>query len=301
MPTIRNQLKTLMFRLMRPGLRDVNDQLATITNMLRAHGNPSAQTPPETGIWRGKLDGRVIGPDGRDVPGMATKYRPELAYWVDFVKHSAPKTVGGPFDEVVAGWNLGRMKELADFLDLPDHATLQQWSAQRTAVEIGAGPFPSIAMVQWKRAIAVDPLADGYVSEGLVPAVADHVVYLGSPGEHIPLPSDVADIVVIENALDHVTDPGDVLDEIHRLLKPGGLLWVLVDLMDYSDELHPNPFSERSIRDLLGQRGFEVVRDATRDHKSHPEAYGEYRGLLRKPEPMPEVHVTENARQATPA
>jgi hypothetical protein len=32
----------------------------------------------------------------------------------------------------------------------------------------------------------------------------------------------------------------------------------------------------------LKAAGFEPLRDRVSDHKSHPRAYGEYRGLLRK-------------------
>jgi hypothetical protein len=79
-----------------------------------------------------------------------------------------------------------------------------------------------------------------------------------------------------------VSDPGAVLGEIRRLLRDGGLLWLLVDLSNYSDHMHPHPFNEERVRGLLNQAGFEPVKDRVSDHKSHPKAYGEYRGLLRK-------------------
>jgi hypothetical protein len=59
-------------------------------------------------------------------------------------------------------------------------------------------------------------------------------------------------------------------------------MWLLVDLMEYKDHMHPNPFSEASLKELLRREGFEPVKDRVSDHKSHPNAYGEYRGLLKK-------------------
>jgi hypothetical protein len=52
--------------------------------------------------------------------------------------------------------------------------------------------------------------------------------------------------------------------------------------MEYKDHMHPNPFSEASLKELLRREGFEPVKDRVSDHKSHPNAYGEYRGLLKK-------------------
>jgi ubiquinone/menaquinone biosynthesis C-methylase UbiE len=150
-------------------------------------------------------------------------------------------------------------------------------------VEIGAGPYPAAAAAPaWGRAVAVDPLARAYVEEGLIPRSAAHITFVDAPGERVPLPAGIADLVIIENALDHVGDPGAVLREARRLLDgETGRLWLLVDLSEHTDRLHPHRFSEAGIRALLIESGFEAVSDRVSDHKSHPKAYGEYRGLLR--------------------
>lgn len=233
-------------------------------------------------VWRGGLDGMAVGPDGEHVPAMDNKYRDELAYWKHFVDEGARAEYGHDFEPLYTGWQGVRIDELARFLDLPDREALQRWASTRTAIEIGAGPFPSISLLRWKRAVAVDPIADGYAAEGLLPSTCADVTYLASAGEHVPLPGGMADVVVLENCLDHVSRPGRVLAEVNRLLRDGGLLWLLVDLMDYRDHLHPNPFSLNDLRKLLGEHGFEAVRERVDDHKCHPHAYGEYRGLLRK-------------------
>jgi SAM-dependent methyltransferase len=270
-----------MFRALRPGLRDVNDRLDRLETALSraAFGGhePIVQ-------WRGGLHGQAVDPRGNDVPHLTAKYRDELSFWTQFVRHDAQKSIGGPFEEVYGRWQRDRIAELGAFLGLPPGG-VDAWCAERSAVEIGAGPFPSIAVARWKRAVAVDPLADGYAAEGLLPTGChcDRVTYLAAPGESVPLPSGFADIVVIENCLDHVDDPRRVVKEIWRLLRPGGHLWLLVDLMSYSDHLHPNPFSEITLRALLTSEGYMVVKDRVSDHKSHPQAYGEYRGLLLKP------------------
>lgn len=285
---MKQQLKQFAFRIMRPGLQDVNQKLDHLEHLMLSHG--TAGTTPsgkaqKFATWRGNLTtGKALGDDGREIPALTEKYKDELGFWVRIGKKTFMEELGGPFEQVYGTWQHARIKELGEFLGLDGLQGAATWASTRSAVEIGAGPYPSIACVEWKRSVAVDPLADGYVAEDLLPKQChcDKLTYINAPGENVPLPSGFADIVVIENCLDHVDDPGAVLRECHRLLGAGGLLWLLVDLMDYTDHMHPNPFNEKKLRDLLAREGFQIVKDRVSDHKSHPHAYGEYRGLLRK-------------------
>lgn len=288
---LKDRVKNVMYRAMRPGLHDVNQRLERLEAALSTPAASPSGHPAAGGFawWRGGLSGYATDASGHEVPALTAKYRDELAFWQDCVKKSAERTIGGKFELVYGGWQKDRIRELGAFLSLPQpdqgfSPELLDWCRQRSAVEIGAGPYPSIATVQWRRAVAVDPLADGYTAEDLLPkdVHCDEVTYLASAGEAVPLPSGFADIVVLENCLDHVDDPRAVVRECNRLLSAGGLMWLLVDLMDYKDHMHPNPFNEARLRDLLRSEGFETVRDRISDHKSHPQAYGEYRGLLRK-------------------
>lgn len=257
----------------RAASRGIRVATAAVRTVVGHNGEPA--------VWRGGLEaGRALSMAGREVPRLTKKYRDELAYWVE-VGVNAERMFTCPYPEVFRHWQAGRMGELAEFLEL-DPSAFTQWCAARTAIEIGAGPFPSIAMKAWRRAVAIDPLADGYAIENLLPPECDGVVYMAAQGEFLPLASKCADIIVIENCLDHVDEPPEVLKEVVRLLRADGLLWLLVDLMDYRDHLHPNPFSEQSLRALLADFGFDAIRERTSPHKSHPQAYGEYRGLLRK-------------------
>ena len=284
---LKGVLKGLAYRAMRPGLRDVMERLDGLDTALRQRPAEVAGATSAVGpaTWRGSLaSGQAVDSRGLIDRTATRKYRQELSYWVQVIKrtHEVP-TFPGEFESTYGGWQRGRIEELREFLGLVVEQEFDAWCAERTVVEIGPGPYPSIATRVWKRAVAVDPLADGYVREDLLPkrCHCDRVTFLAAPGEMVPLPTAYADLVVIENALDHVDEPGRVVAEVARLLRPHGMLWILVDLMEYSDEMHPNPFSEDSIRGLLAGHGFEVVRDRVSDHKSHPQAYGEYRGLLR--------------------
>lgn len=280
--TLKDMLKNSVAKVLRPGVAELNQRLIRIESKL----DGTAQTSGSRfGVWRGGLkDGKAFNDLGVELPAFTAKYRDELTFWEDCIKRSAPKTMGGEFETIYGGWQHDRVKELGDFLGLGGFDGAAQWAKGKSVVEIGAGPYPSIACVEWKRAVAVDPLADGYTAEDLLPkrCHCDKVTYMACPGEAVPLPSGFADIVVLENCLDHVDEPGRVVAECRRLVNRDGLMWLLVDLMEYKDHMHPNPFSEASLKELLRREGFEPVKDRVSDHKSHPNAYGEYRGLLKK-------------------
>lgn len=281
---VKERLKRLAARLVRPGIAPLETSVDRLHHRLeRLDHLDRLEATLET------VAGAILARE---------KYKEELAYWRWLLKTPEGRaSLGQPPEELFAIWQRDRLRELAASLDLvaaeDGHdpagedldAALDAWCARQSAVEIGAGPYPALAAAPaWRRAVAVDPLARAYAEEGLLPSdgAMEQIVYIEASGERIPLPSNVADLVIIENALDHVGDPAAVLAEIRRLLRDGGLLWLLVDLSTYSDHMHPHPFDEKRVRKLLGEAGFEVVKDRVSDHKSHPKAYGEYRGLLRK-------------------
>lgn len=261
----KQTLKHLSMRLMRPGLLSVHERLNEMERrIVKLHG--------------------AVDQNAAD----RLKYDSELEYWRYLVKRGgAEKDFGEAFEVVFARWMRRRLERLGKFLGLPAIGQLgdiDEWCRGRSVVEIGAGPYPAVAaaLQGWKRCVAVDPIARGYVEEDLVPASCGHVVYIEAPGERIPLPNGFADVVICENCLDHVTDPASVIREIDRLLAPGGYLWIFVDLSEHQDHMHPHPMSEAKMRRLLSR--FELMRVDVSSHKAHPEAYGGFRALARKAE-----------------
>jgi ubiquinone/menaquinone biosynthesis C-methylase UbiE len=264
----KDLLKRVMARIMRPGVWPLDQKLVRVDE--RVAGVDGRVARVEEALE--KLSGSTIDRE---------KHREELAYWRWLIKtEKGRQSLYAPFEVACGTWQRERIVELGQVLGVAD---VDAWCEGASVVEIGAGPYPAVAAApRWRRAVAVDPLAKSYAEEGLLPAAADHVTYLEATGERIPLPAGFADLVIIENALDHVSDPGAVLLEIRRLLCEGGMLWLLVDLSNYSDHMHPHPFNEDRLRKLLKEAGFERITDRVSDHKSHPQAYGEYRGLLKK-------------------
>jgi len=266
-PGLKAWLKHLAMRVLRPGVAPVQEQVAGVQAEVRG--------------LRDRLD---------EIDTDREKYDSELEYWRWLVKKGGSERAhGAPFERVFAKWTRDRLVKMGGFLGLPEvgrAGDIDDWASERSVVEIGAGPYPLVAAAAkgWKRCVAVDPIARGYVEEGLVAGAAGRVVYIESPGERVPLPSGNADLVVIENCLDHVREPAAVLREVRRLLAPGGLMWIFVDLSNHVDHMHPHAMNEQKVRGLLRDAGFAQVRDEVTSHKAHPEAYGSYCGLLRREE-----------------
>ncbi len=236
--------------------------------------------------WRGGLDGSLTSAIGD--AHLERRLRDELAYWVRAVRvpgaHEAIDPSYGDFHAVFARWQVDRCKELGQWLGVRD---IETWQATTAALEIGGGPHPMVAQGQWRFAASVDPLNDGYATCDLFPPPPITFTPIAAPGEQLPLTSATFDLVVCDNCLDHVADPGRVVAEIARVLKPGGHAWILVDLRTTVDDMHPHAFTPELLAAMLTSQGMEVIKERVGNHASHPLAHGEVRVLARKREDRP--------------
>jgi len=264
-PSARRLAKGLVRRLLRPALTPLEDAIA-------GAGAWHA--------WRGGLDGCLVGAVGD--AHLERRLRDELAFWDRVVRRpGSHPAIDGPFHDVFARWQRERAGELANWLELDDNR-FDAWRAGVGVVEVGAGPHPFVAHGRWRWAVSVDPLNDGYAACGLLPEGPLGYVPICAPGERLPLPSAHAGLVVCDNCLDHVADPGRVVAEIARVLVDGGLAWVLVDLRDDADDMHPHPFTADRLGAMLRGHGLETIRRRVSEHRSNPDAWGEARVLARR-------------------
>ena len=88
----------------------------------------------------------------------------------------------------------------------------------------------------------------------------DHVCDLAA----IPVEDARFDHVICTQVLEHLPEPGRVLEELSRVLKPGGTLWLSAPLF-YAEHERPYDFfryTRYGLRRLLESAGFEVLEIA---------------------------------------
>lgn len=91
----------------------------------------------------------------------------------------------------------------------------------RTVVDVGAGSpeFCQEFVEHGATYLAIDPSR-----EALRPAPGTAGIV--GVGEHLPLEDGCADIVMANNVMEHVRSPGVVADEMLRVVRPGGLVFI---------------------------------------------------------------------------
>ena len=98
--------------------------------------------------------------------------------------------------------------------------------------------------------------ADFMAVKGKKYAPPDYVCDLAS----IPVEDVRFDHVVLTQVLEHLPEPATVLAELHRVLKPGGTLWLTAPLF-YAEHEKPYDFfryTQFGLRHLLDTAGFDV-------------------------------------------
>jgi len=127
--------------------------------------------------------------------------------------------------------------------------------------EVGAGN--GNAAIPLKKAgiasIGIEPLSSG--SESLV---RNGIISYEGTLEDLAFPDSCIDAIGIFDVLEHLEQPGTVLTEIRRVLKPGGLLIVSVPanqwlFSDFDISIgHYRRYSRKSLKQLLEKNGFNL-------------------------------------------
>jgi len=139
----------------------------------------------------------------------------------------------------------------------------QQWLTDKTVVSVGCGCTGDL--VAWPAAvkIAVDPLLYTYQKLNMLledMGGTSRTVHLAMSVEELPLLDECANLVICRNALDHIPDPAKALQQIGRILKADGRLFLSVDIGGFPTPDEPTVFSVNSLITLLLQAQFEIVR-----------------------------------------
>jgi len=118
-------------------------------------------------------------------------------------------------------------------------------------LDVGCGPRGSLewANMAYER-IGLDPLADSYRSLGIN---KHKMEYICGQVENMPFKSNSFDIVSSINSLDHVDNIDNAIQEIVRVVKPGGFFLLLVEVNHPPRTCEPITFSWDIVKEFLSK------------------------------------------------
>lgn len=130
-------------------------------------------------------------------------------------------------------------------------------------VEVGCGPSGVVYFVD--ESIGIDPLIGDYEKDNPYTAKTN---LIKAVGEFIPLRDASVDSIIMCNALDHCFNHDQVIKELYRILRPGGILYFwsfayelpepLMKLLDRVEIKHPFHFNSKRIWQVLGKTKFKL-------------------------------------------
>ena len=114
-------------------------------------------------------------------------------------------------------------KRVRDLLE-----TFQTIADDARVIEVGSGAHGLIFYFGAKRGVGVDPLAVSY--GGLFPRWQNCAATIAAVGEQLPFANESFDVVLCDNVVDHAESPKQIVAELVRILRPGGLLFFTVNI-----------------------------------------------------------------------
>jgi SAM-dependent methyltransferase len=107
-------------------------------------------------------------------------------------------------------------------------------------LEVGSGAHGLIFGFGASIGVGVDPLAVDY--KRLFPALQKQAMTIAAIGEELPFADKAFDVVLSDNVIDHAERPLAIIDELIRVLRPGGILYFTVNIhhpvYDLASRLH---------------------------------------------------------------
>lgn len=136
--------------------------------------------------------------------------------------------------------------------------------ASDRVLDVGCGLASVLNFVGDCQKFAVDPLADEYLKLHSFGDINLKRAY----GEYLLFPSEYFDVVFCSNALDHTSEPRQVVSEIYRVLKSDGYAVIVVEIFGKKfrrDPGHPHVFTVSDVLELTSAFSIVFQKTATWD------------------------------------
>ncbi|MDA3890412.1 MAG: class I SAM-dependent methyltransferase [Salinivirgaceae bacterium] len=149
----------------------------------------------------------------------------------------------------------------------------KEYYDNKAILDIGCGPRGSLEWAErTKERIGLDPLADKYLNLG---AYKHKLTYIKGYSENIPFADNHFDVLCSFNSLDHVKDIPKTCCEIKRVLKPGGIFLLIVDIHSIPTITEPQKTNWSIISDFFSE--FEIVNEKHLERKVKTRIYSNLR------------------------
>lgn len=165
-------------------------------------------------------------------------------------------------------------------------------------LDIGAGSAPIARVVEDRYFLTFDIFSLDFSTVGVtsLPHYQRHQFIQGN-AFRLPISDSTFEILTAYDLIEHISEPRGILEESFRVLKPGGLLNIVVPNPDSdtyaSDETHISPpivYAEY-FRTTLEGIGFNNVEIATRGFPDSSEHFEKYGTELFRPEGGNHIYV----------
>jgi SAM-dependent methyltransferase len=153
--------------------------------------------------------------------GLEVRARRALDRQLEYQRRKAAQLKGR--EQEVISWMGAHSQEVRRMLD-----DVRPIPSDTRVLEVGCGAHGLIFFFGVKNGIGLDPLAQHYAK--LFPAWQRRALTISATGESLPLRDESFDIVLCDNVVDHAKNPRRIIEEIARVLAPGGMLYFEVNI-----------------------------------------------------------------------
>lgn len=167
---------------------------------------------------------------------------------------------------------------LAELQDKTEH--FPSFSTQTGfGLDLGSGLL-SVLELSGKEFIAIDPLMDEF--NNIFPLDNRRVGYAKQTNVNkIDFADGLFDWVFCVNVIDHTAEPKLLIEEVARVLKPGGTFYFEVNFDDHLSPAHYGLWTEDTVNSLLNSRTelFTKINDVTVRNTHYPQSlyWAEYK------------------------